>query len=137
MKFLSSTKFLIILMALSALVIAVGLWMVQRALDQQPLSPAAASGQAASQSIGATEQDEQVQLQQIAEEAEALLRESIQPPEGPVALELSREHQAELQARFKDAIPEVGSADWCEYMMIKPNAEWTDIDKGHFARNCI
>lgn len=134
-KFLSSTKFLIAVMVLSVITIFAGFALVkyhESGYEQQATEQASSSVTAEGLS-----DDEQAQLMGIAEEAETLLRETLSAHQGPVALELSKQHKLELEEKYKDNLPEVGSDEWCDYMMIKPNEDWTDQDKGNFAKNCI
>lgn len=136
LKFLSSTKFLIAIIILSALTIFVGFDFVkyQEAQYESHLAQeAAATALAASEDILTEEQ----QLNLIAEEAETLLKETLSAHQGPVALEISNERKLEIEEKYKANLPEIGTDEWCDYMMIKPNQDWTDQDKGNFAKNCI
>ncbi|MBK8185921.1 MAG: DUF3012 domain-containing protein [Cellvibrio sp.] len=38
---------------------------------------------------------------------------------------------------MKNKTPVQGTEDWCEVMMIKPDADWTEAEQGIFAKNCL
>lgn len=81
--------------------------------------------------------DAQVQtLTKIAAEAEAQLMQTAGNSDVPIADVIPQESLAKVKA-MKNKNPDVGSADWCEVMMIKPSKEWTVEEQKAFAQNCI
>lgn len=134
MNFFSSTKFVFLLILLSAGLIAYGVYLINQA---PAVSDELATNSSSVAGITVIEQTEEEKLLFLAREAEAILRDSLQENQGTVSLELSKEHAKEIREKFQNNVPAVGTEDWCDYMMIKPNEEWTQDDKGQFAKNCI
>lgn len=40
-------------------------------------------------------------------------------------------------ASFNGKVPEAGTEDWCEWMMVKDSKEWTPDEQALFAKHCI
>lgn len=40
-------------------------------------------------------------------------------------------------AALNGRIPEVGSDDWCEVMMVKDAKDWTEDEQSLFAKHCL
>lgn len=75
-------------------------------------------------------------LTKIAIEAESQLLQTTGNSDVPIEDVIPEESLAKVKA-MKDKNPEVGSADWCEVMMIKPSKDWTEEEQKTFAQNCI
>lgn len=54
-------------------------------------------------------------------------------PVSDVTPQESLDHVAALNGR----VPEVGSNDWCEVMMVKSANDWTKEEQEIFAKNCL
>lgn len=130
-RFFREQKFLATVLVLSFLVILAGLIMIQY------------TNRKAAETAVAAQEAEQVQttidtMNVIAGLAEQELQESASNearvnPVGDVKPQESLDRVAALNGR----IPEVGSDDWCEVMMVKDAKDWTTDEQSLFAKNCI
>lgn len=75
-------------------------------------------------------------LTKIAVDAENQLLQTVSNSDVPIEDVIPDESLAKVKA-MKDKNPDVGSADWCEVMMIKPSKDWTEEEQKAFAQNCI
>ena len=75
-------------------------------------------------------------LTKIAVEAETRLLQTAGNADVPIEDVIPEESLAKVKA-MKNKNPEMGSADWCEVMMIKPSKEWTPEEQKAFAQSCI
>ncbi len=83
---------------------------------------------------------EQAQLkamQNIAGMAAQELQQTVaQSPSQPIADIKPAESIAKV-ASFNGKVPDVGTEDWCEWMMVKDSKEWTPDEQALFAKHCI
>jgi hypothetical protein len=74
----------------------------------------------------------------IAKQAEATLKASQSPDSGlPAKMDFATDENRKKVADMKNKNPVQGTEDWCEVMMIKPDADWTETEQGIFAKNCL
>lgn len=129
MSLFREQKFLVILLILSVLVLGLGLFMIQstnkkseqqteQLVNEQEKTVAAMNlvAEIAQQELK-TQQSNQQMVQTVGD---------IKPQE-------SLDRVAALNGR----IPEVGSDDWCEVMMVKDAKDWTEDEQSLFAKHCL
>jgi predicted negative regulator of RcsB-dependent stress response len=75
-------------------------------------------------------------LTTIANSASEQLQQTVVYSDVPIADVKPEDSLAKVSA-MNGRVPEVGSADWCEVMMVKDAAEWTKDEQSLFAKNCI
>lgn len=68
--------------------------------------------------------------------AQELQQTATQSPSQPIADIKPAESIAKV-ASFNGNVPEVGTEDWCEWMMVKDSKEWTPDEQALFAKHCI
>lgn len=84
------------------------------------------------------EQDALKQFELVAAQAAAELKATTSVESGPPArIDLIPESSKQKVANMKNKNPSVGSDDWCELMMVKPDVDWTKEEQGIFAKNCL
>lgn len=134
---LNSKYFLSTIIGLSILVIIIGVLMVKRANEQTAVY-AEQQKQSADQQ-GSQEDDAMIQeFELIAKQAEATLKASRSPDSGlPAKMDFTTDENRKKVADMKNKTPVQGTEDWCEVMMIKPDADWTEAEQGIFAKNCL
>ncbi|MDO8345265.1 MAG: DUF3012 domain-containing protein [Cellvibrio sp.] len=130
-RFFREQKFLATLLVLSFLVILAGLIMIQY------------TNKKAAEAVITAQESAQVQttidtMNVIAGLAEQELQESasneaLVNPVGDVKPQESLDRVAALNGR----VPEVGSDDWCEVMMVKDADAWTKEEEDIFAQRCL
>lgn len=130
-RFFREQKFLAALLVLSFLVILAGLIMIQY------------TNKKAAETAVAEQEAEQVQatldtMNVIAGIAEQELQESASNPApvNPVG-DVKPQESLDRVAALNGRIPDVGSDDWCELMMVKDADAWTKEEQEVFARRCI
>ncbi len=75
-------------------------------------------------------------LNAIAEDASQQLQQTIAHPDVPISDVKPEESIARVSA-LNGRIPDIGSDDWCEVMMVKNAKDWTEEEQSIFAKNCI
>lgn len=130
-RFFREEKFLATLLVLSFLVILAGLIMIQY------------TNKKAAEVAVAAQEAEQVQttidtMNVIAGIAEQELQESAsnETAVNPVD-DVKPQESLDRVAALNGHVPEVGSDDWCEVMMVKDAKDWTTDEQSLFAKNCI
>lgn len=130
-EFFRKQKLLAALLVLSFLVILMGLIMIQY------------TNKKATETAVAEQEAEQVQatldtMNIIAGIAEQELQESAsnQAPVNPVG-DVKPQESVDRVAALNGRIPDVGSDDWCELMMVKDADAWTKEEQEVFAQRCI
>lgn len=68
--------------------------------------------------------------------AQELQQTATQSPSQPIADIKPAESIAKV-ASFNGKVPELGTEDWCEWMMVKDSKEWTPDEQALFAKHCI
>lgn len=122
-------KFLVILLILSVLVLGLGLFMIQSTNKK--------SEQQTEQLVN--EQEKTVAaMNLVAEIAQQELKaqqsnQQMVQTVGDIKPQESLDRVAALNGR----IPEVGSDDWCEVMMVKDAKDWTEDEQSLFAKHCL
>lgn len=122
-------KFLVILLILSVLVLGLGLFMIQSTNKK--------SEQQTKQLVN--EQEKTVAaMNLVAEIAQQELKaqqsnQQMVQTVGDIKPQESLDRVAALNGR----IPEVGSDDWCEVMMVKDAKDWTEDEQSLFAKHCL
>jgi hypothetical protein len=133
--FFREQKMLVALLAVSVLVILAGLIMIQytQHQDEQSLvnSTEVLAESAQVEKTIAT-------MNTIAEMAGQQLENSKQPQTSGAAVGDTKP-QASLDrvAALNGRIPDVGSDDWCEVMMVKDDSAWTTNEQEIFATHCL
>lgn len=121
--FFREQKLISILIILSVVIVIVGVTLIYH--NQQKAK---------------TAQKEQAQLnamQTIAAMAAQELQQTVaQAPSQPIVDIKPAESIAKV-ASFNGKIPEAGTEDWCESMMVKDSKEWTPDEQALFAKHCI
>lgn len=130
-RFLREQKFLATLLALSFLVIIAGLIMIQYTNNK------------AAETAVAAQEAQQVQttidtMTVIAGIAEQELQESAsnEAPVNPVG-DVKPQESLDRVTALNGRVPEVGSDDWCEVMMVKDADAWTKEEQDIFAQRCL
>lgn len=130
-RFFREQKFLAALLVLSFLVILAGLIMIQY------------TNKKAAETAVAEQEAEQVQttidtMTVIAGLAEQELQESgaTEAPVNPVG-DVKPQESLDRVAALNGRIPDVGSDDWCEVMMVKDADAWTKEEQEIFAQRCL
>jgi Protein of unknown function (DUF3012) len=127
---LNSKYFMAIVIGLSILVIIVGILMIKQANEQALIHAEKQKSQEANITL------EQFEL--IATQAAAELKASQSTESGPPAkMDFASDATREKVANMTNKNPEQGTEDWCELMMVKPDAEWTKEEQGIFAKHCL
>lgn len=134
---LNSKYFLATVIGLSILVIIVGVLMIKHANEQAVVY----AGEQRKLLEKQQSQDTDTTLKQfelIAAQAEAELKASKSTESGPPAkMDFASDMTREKVANMTNKNPEQGTNDWCEVMMVKPDAEWTKEEQGIFAKHCL
>lgn len=130
-RFFREQKFLATLLVLSFLVILAGLIMIQY------------SNKKAAETAFEEQEAQQVQttidtMNVIAGIAEQELQESAsnEAPVNPVG-DVKPQESLDRVAALNGRVPEVGSDDWCEVMMVKDADAWTKEEQDIFAQRCL
>ena len=136
-QFFREQKLLAGLLLVSILVIVVGAIMIQynkNAVQSAPINTQVNMQVSAQEQ---TAQDVVEAMTTIATVAGQELQNSQaaapQPAVGDNIPQSSVDHVAALNGR----IPEEGSNDWCEVMMVKPSSEWAASEQELFAKHCL
>jgi hypothetical protein len=75
-------------------------------------------------------------LNVIANSASEELQKTVVYADVPITDVKPEDSVAKVSA-LNGRIPEEGSADWCEVMMVKDAKDWTKEEQSLFAKNCI
>lgn len=75
-------------------------------------------------------------LTSIANSASEQLKETVVYADVPIT-DVKPEDSIAKVAALNGRVPEVGSDDWCEVMMVKDAKDWTKDEQSLFAKNCI
>lgn len=129
MSFLREHKLLVALLMLSVLVLGIGLFMIQstnntpvqkteQLTDEQEKTIAAMNLMA---DIAEQELKTQQSNQQTAQTV------------GDIKPQASLDRVAALNGR----VPDIGTDDWCEVMMVKDAKDWTLDEQSLFAKHCL
>lgn len=129
MSLFREQKLLVILLIFSVLVLGLGLFMIQSTNKK--------SEQQTEQLVN--EQEKTVAaMNLVAEIAQQELKaqqsnQQMVQTVGDIKPQESLDRVAALNGR----IPEVGSDDWCEVMMVKDAKDWTEDEQSLFAKHCL
>ena len=119
MNVIRENKGLMLLLVASVLAIIVGLWFVQASNKKQ------------------AQQEQQLsRLNAIAAQANAELQQSVVHADVPID-DIIPQQSVEKVAAMKGKEPELGSEDWCEWMMVKDSEKWSEAEQLLFAQKCI
>lgn len=128
-QFFREQKLLAVLLLVSILVIIAGVIMIKYT-QSNAQSGDVNSDSLQTQSVVAT----MTAIADIADqELQASQDSAVQPAMGDNIPQSSLDHVAALNG----VVPDVGSNDWCEVMMVKKSSEWTKEEQEIFAKNCI
>jgi len=75
-------------------------------------------------------------LNVIANSASEELQKTVVYADVPITDVKPEESVAKVSA-LNGRVPELGSDDWCEVMMVKDAKDWTKEEQSLFAKNCI
>lgn len=129
MSLFREQKFLVILLILSVLVLGLGLFMIQSTNKK--------SEQQTEQLVN--EQEKTVAaMNLVAEIAQQELKaqqsnQQMVQTVGDIKPQESLDRVAALNGR----VPEIGTDDWCEVMMVKDAKDWTLDEQSLFAKHCL
>lgn len=107
---LQSNKLLFLLIGLSLLMLVIGLFLISRTPDTVP------------EEIPLVEQQEDLSLIKSLNDTQTIINNASKN-DAPSLTDEQREIR--------------GSEEWCEAMMVKPDAEWSDADARLFAQKCL
>ena len=128
-QFFREQKLLAVLLLVSILVIIAGVIMIKYT-QSNAQSGDVNSDSLQTQSVVAT----MTAIADIADqELQASQDSAVQPAMGDNIPQSSLDYVAALNG----VVPDVGSNDWCEVMMVKKSSEWTKEEQEIFAKNCI
>lgn len=134
MTILNSKYFLACIIALSVLVIIVGVLMVKHANEQALIY----SQQAKEQTASRSDQEIIQQFHQLAASAEAELAASkVDASKMPENMDPIPDASKQKVETMLDKNPSIGSEDWCELLMVKPGKDWSQDDQANFAQYCL
>jgi len=122
MSFLREQKLIAALLFGSLLVLLLGVGLI---MYSKNAAKEAAQAEASVQRLNA-----------IANDANKQLQETIVYSDVPITDVKPEDSVAKVSA-LNGRIPEVGSEDWCEVMMVKDAKDWTKEEQSIFAKNCI
>lgn len=128
-SFFREQKLLAAILILSLLVVGIGFFMVQLTQEQQEITVAQQ-----------TANDDQKAVMAMALMAEAAERElSEQQTQSPLQSigDVKPQESIDRVAALNGRVPEVGSDDWCEVMMVKDAKDWTFDEQSLFAKHCL
>lgn len=75
-------------------------------------------------------------LTAIANDASKKLQETIVYSDVPIT-DVKPDDSVVKVSALNGRVPDVGSDDWCEVMMVKDAKDWTKEEQSIFAKNCI
>lgn len=122
MSFFREQKLITALLFGSLLVLLIGVGLI---IYSKNAAKEAAQAQASVQRLNA-----------IANDADKQLQETIVYSDVPITDVKPEDSIAKVSA-LNGRVPEVGSDDWCEVMMVKDAKDWTKEEQSIFAKNCI
>lgn len=128
-QFFREQKLLAALLLVSIVVIIAGVIMIQYTQSNDQ-----------SGALGAQDQQAQAVVETmtaIANIAGQELQDSQAPAAQPAMGDNIPQASLDHVAALNGVVPEVGSNDWCEVMMVKKSNEWTQEEQEMFAKNCI
>ncbi|WP_062062026.1 DUF3012 domain-containing protein [Cellvibrio sp. OA-2007] len=128
-QFFREQKLLAALLLLSILVIIAGVIMIQLTENNAQSSEVAAQEQEA-QAVVET-------MTAIANIAKQELQDSQTPAAQPAVGDNIPQSSIDHVDSLNGVVPDVGSNDWCEVMMVKKSNEWTKEEEALFAQHCI
>lgn len=129
-RFFREQKFLAALLVLSFLVILAGLIMIWYTTKKATEAAAAQEAEQVQTTIDTMTVIAGIAEQELQETA------SNDAPVNPVG-DVKPQESLDRVAALNGHIPEVGSDDWCEVMMVKDAKDWTTDEQSLFAKNCI
>lgn len=133
MSFFREQKLLVALLLISLLVLGAGIFMIQITEEQ------------------AQQHTEQQAVQQLDEQAKAVAAMNLMADIAEQELKGQQQPQPAVQgiadikpqesidrvAALNGRVPDVGSDDWCEVMMVKDAKDWTVDEQSLFAKHCL
>lgn len=119
MNVIREHKWLVLLMVLSVLVLALGVFVIYQ-----------------SNSKSRNEQAQIERLNVIATQAAEELQKTAAYPDVPIPDVIPAESIARVKA-MNGTNPDAGTEDWCELMMTKESKEWTSEEQVQFSQHCI
>lgn len=128
MSFFREQKLLAALLVISLLVLVAGLVMIQLSHKQ------------AVQKDDAMVEDQKktiATMNLIADMAEQGLQEQQNQPAVQGIGDIKPHESLDRVAALNGRIPDIGSDDWCEVMMVKDASDWTTDEQAIFAKHCL
>ena len=122
MTFFREQKLIAALLLGSLLVLLAGVGLI---VHSKKVAKEAAQAEAAMQ-----------RLNTIAKSASEELQQTVVYADVPITDVKPEDSQAKVSA-LNGRVPDPGSEDWCEVMMVKDAKEWTTDEQSLFAKNCI
>lgn len=132
MLFFREHKLLVALLVLSFLVLLVGVLMIQSETKKNAVAntqeQADAAQVVATMNLMAEIAEQELQAQQPNQQA----------GNNPVTMpDMKPQESIDRVAALKGVMPEVGTDDWCEVMMVKDADKWTPEEQSLFAKHCL
>ena len=128
-QFFREQKLLTVLLLVSILVIIAGVIMIQFTENNAQSSEVVVQDQQAQAAL-----ETMTAIANIAgQELQGSQSPAAQSALGDNIPQSSLDHVAALNG----VVPDVGSNDWCEVMMVKKSNEWTTEEQEIFAKNCL
>jgi uncharacterized protein HemX len=129
MSFFREQKLLASVLILSLLVLGMGLFMIQLTKEQ----PTAETEQQFTD-----DQEKTVAVMNLmAEVAEQELKTQKGQSSMQGVMDVKPQESIDRVAALNGRVPEVGSDDWCEVMMVKDAKDWTLDEQSLFAKHCL
>lgn len=136
MLFFKEHKFIAALLVISVAVIVVGCLLIASSTPPSAL-PATTDDEnaktVAAMSLIADLAEQQLREQQQEQDAQELQQAKALTALGDIKPQASLDRVAALNGR----IPDEGSDDWCEVMMVKDAQDWTLDEQALFAKQCL
>lgn len=129
MSFFREQKLLAAILILSFLVLGVGLCMVQLTKEQTKVEAEQQLVDEHAKTIAVMSLMAEVAEQELAEQQGQVALQGV----GDIKPQESIDRVAALNGR----VPDIGSDDWCEVMMVKDAKDWTLDEQSLFAKHCL
>ena len=134
MSLFREQKLLVVLLLISLLVLGAGVFMIQITEEQ-------AQQHTEQQAVQQLDEQEKAiaAMNLMADIAEKELKAQQQQPQSVVqgVSDIKPQESIDRVAALNGRVPDVGSDDWCEVMMVKDAKDWTVDEQSLFAKHCL
>lgn len=126
-ELLTSSRFLLVLIGLSLLIIVIGLWFIQSANNRPDTTPAAVQTEIPLPPLPEITNEGPPDLERL-QAALASMAEGVIPLDHGLSKE-------EIANALAEAEP--GSEAWCDLLLLTDDKDWTESHTKGFAESCI